>query len=79
MLQPEEAEVKYRNTLQVLPFGSASHAAGIDILAFRGEATPSRPIKSSYDFITWSSGPGFFTNWHKLVGGGLTTPSENAL
>ena len=47
-----------KSTLQqaagnVLPFGSASHAAGIGILAFRIGATQSRSIKLCYDFI-WS-------------------------
>jgi len=51
VLKSEGFQEKFRNTLQVLPFGSASHAAGIGILAFRIGATQSRSIKSCYDFI----------------------------
>jgi len=51
VLKSERFREKFRNTLQVLPFGSALHAAGIGILAFRIGATQSRSIKSCYDFI----------------------------
>jgi len=51
VLKSERFQEKFRNTLQVLPFGSASHAAGIGILAFRIGATQSCSIKSCYDFI----------------------------
>ena len=46
--KPKRLKQKYRNTLQL--------AAGKDILAFCEEATPSRSIKSFYDFITNPAG-----------------------
>jgi hypothetical protein len=44
--RPLGLKQKFRNTLQL--------AAGMEILAFRSNATSSRHIKSFHDFIDWA-------------------------